>query len=450
MKEQRIDAEKHDSLDWRYPDGGLRAWLVVLGCFMYATTIMAYGLTWGVFQDYYHTNMFPNTSLSILSLAGGLQNFLMNFTAYLSGGLGDRYGYKVRSSRFHSRARLIALSSFLAYLCLLASAFTTKLFHVFLFQGVFLGISHGLSMPLYMSLPSQWFLKKRGLATGLAVSGAGIGGGIQSLVVRKLLVKVGFRNTLLIYSSMHGVVWIVALCLIKERRSPDQVQQKKRWIPERVDGRLYSVATSVFVGIFGFLAPFYFSTTYTKQFVPSIAHDPLKPVVPLVLMNFSGTLRFVFLIYDVASCIITNLIHSYSWIRLAGKLADYLGPMNVFFSSFFFGGLFQILIWTFAKTYAAIIVFSILSGLVGCWFISLLPVVCAELFGVEGLSTITGLMILANSPGQLAGAPIAGAIFSASGGSWVAVTMYSGGAMVLGSLCILYGELVRTSSIPDV
>ncbi|KAK0452071.1 major facilitator superfamily domain-containing protein [Desarmillaria tabescens] len=408
MKEQRIDAEKHDSLDWRYPDGGLRAWLVVLGCFMYATTIMAYGLTWGVFQDYYHTNMFPNTSLSILSLAGGLQNFLMNFTAYLSGGLGDRYGYK----------RLIALSSFLAYLCLLASAFTTKLFHVFLFQGVFLGISHGLSMPLYMSLPSQWFLKKRGLATGLAVSGAGIGGGIQSLVVRKLLVKVGFRNTLLIYSSMHGVVWIVALCLIKERRSPDQVQQKKRWIPERVDGRLYSVATSVFVGIFGFLAPFYFSTTYTKQFVPSIAHDPLKPVVPLVLMNFSAGFGRI----------------------LAGKLADYLGPMNVFFSSFFFGGLFQILIWTFAKTYAAIIVFSILSGLVGCWFISLLPVVCAELFGVEGLSTITGLMILANSPGQLAGAPIAGAIFSASGGSWVAVTMYSGGAMVLGSLCILYAR----------
>ncbi len=58
------------------------------------------------------------------------------------------------------------------------------------------------------------------------------------------------------------------------------------------------------------------------------------------------------------------------------------------------------LVWTFAKTYASIIVFSILNGLVGCWFLSLLPVVCAELFGIQGLLTITGFMVLANSPGE--------------------------------------------------
>lgn len=46
-------------------------------------------------------------------------------------------------------------------------------------------------------------------------------------------------------------------------------------------------------------------------------------------------------------------------------------------------------------------VFAALYGLVGCWFISLLPVVCAELFGVEGLSTITGFMILMNAPGSV-------------------------------------------------
>jgi len=54
--------------------------------------------------------------------------------------------------------------------------------------------------------------------------------------------------------------------------------------------------------------------------------------------------------------------------------------------------------WTFARSYSAIIVFSVLNGLIGCWFLGLLPVVCAELFGVEGLSTITGFMILMNSP----------------------------------------------------
>ncbi|PBK86442.1 MFS general substrate transporter [Armillaria gallica] len=342
MTKEKV-AEGHDEeksheagsypLEWQYPDVGARAWLVVLGCFMFASTCMAYGLVWGVLQDYYHTYMFPETSLSILSLAGGVQNILMNGTAYLSGGLGDRYGYK----------KLFILSSILTYLCLLASAFSTKLYLVFLFQGIFLGFSHGLGMPLYMSLPSQWFLEKRGVATGLAVSGSGICGGVSSLIVRKLLSTVGFRKTMLIYSSMHAVIWITALC----------------WLKERI---------------------------------------------------------------------------------LAGRLADYFGPINIFFSSFFFGGLFQLLIWTFAKTYASIIVFSILNGLVGCWFLSLLPVVCAELFGVQGLSTITGSMVLANSPGQMAGAPIAGPILSASGGNWVAVTMYSGGITVLGALCVLYAR----------
>ncbi|KAK0447184.1 major facilitator superfamily domain-containing protein [Armillaria borealis] len=399
-KEKSDEADSYP-LEWRYPDGGGRAWLVVLGCFMFAATCMAYGLVWGVLQDYYHTYMFPETSLSILSLAGGVQNFLMNGTAYLSGGLGDRYGYK----------RLLILSSILAYLCLLASAFSTKLYHIFLFQGIFLGFSHGLGMPLYMSLPSQWFLEKRGVATGLAVSGSGIGGGVSSLIVRKL-------KTMLIYSSMHAVIWIIALCLLKERVRPGQAEEKKRWLPERVDGRFYSVAISVFIGIFGYLGPFYFSTTYTKQFVPSIGKDSILAVIPLVVMNFSAGIGRI----------------------LAGRLADYFGPINIFFSSFFFGGLFQLLVWTFAKTYASIIVFSILNGLVGCWFLSLLPVVCAELFGIQGLSTITGFMVLMNSPGQMAGAPIAGAILSASGGNWVAVTIYSGGITVLGALCVLYAR----------
>lgn len=85
-----------------------------------------------------------------------------------------------------NRQRVIAISVSLAYLSLLASAFSTKVYHVFLFQGVCLGISQGLGMPLFVSMPSQWFYRKRGLATGLAISGSGIGGGVGSLIVRRL------------------------------------------------------------------------------------------------------------------------------------------------------------------------------------------------------------------------------------------------------------------------
>lgn len=38
--------------------------------------IRAWGVVWGVLQDYYATTLFPGTSLSVISLAGGLQNFV--------------------------------------------------------------------------------------------------------------------------------------------------------------------------------------------------------------------------------------------------------------------------------------------------------------------------------------------------------------------------------------
>jgi MFS family permease len=83
---------------------------------------------------------------------------------------------------------------------------------------------------------------------------------------------------------------------------------------------------------------------------------------------------------------------------VSGLIADRIGPVNAFFTSFFLGSLLQMIGWTFARSYTGIIVFSVLNGLIGCWFLGLLPVVCAELFGIEGLSTITGFMILMNSP----------------------------------------------------
>ncbi|KAJ7151334.1 major facilitator superfamily domain-containing protein [Mycena crocata] len=401
--------------EWTYPDGGLRAWLVVLGCFIMSSTCMGWGLVWGVFQDYYHTNRFPATSLSTLSLVGGLFSFSMNCAAYFFGGIGDRYGYK----------KMIALSCFLGYLCLLASAFATKLYQVFLFQGCLFGLSLGISMPLYMALPSQWFLDKRGLATGIAVAGSGIGGGIESLVVRPLLSNLGYRRTMLIYSNAYAILWALAWVMMAERRSPGYENLQKRWLPRNIGPTFYSIALSVFVGIFGYLSPYYFITTYVKSQVPSLDPKSLVVVVPLVVMNMSGGIGRI----------------------IAGRLADRLGPINMFFTSFFLGGLSQILIWTFAHSYAAVIVFSVIYGLVGCWFLGLLPVVCAQLFGMDDLATITGFMVLANSPGQLAGASIGGAVFSTSGGDWKAVSLYSGSVMLLGSCSVLYARFSHEKRI---
>ncbi|KAJ3869887.1 major facilitator superfamily domain-containing protein [Lentinula novae-zelandiae] len=399
-----------------YPDGGLRAWLVVLGCFLYACTVFGWGLNWGVLQDYYHTTMFPNTSLSVLGTIIGLANFV-SLTLVKRITDPNPNGFQ---------QKMIAISCSLAYLCLLASAFATKVYQLFLFQGCLLGLSQGIGMPLYFSLCSQWFLKRRGLATGIAVSGSGIGGGIETLLMRQLIVKIGYRNTMLTFSSVHAVIWIFAWFLLKERLAPGlNPTAKKRWLPKKITGSFCSVALSMFFGVFGYLPPYYLSATFTRQMVTTLDSNSLLVTVPLIVMNF---------------CLGIGRI-------TAGRLADIFGATNMFFCSFFIGGLLQMVFWTFARSYATIMVFSILNGLIGSWFMSLLPVVCAKLFGVEGLSTITGFMILANSPGQFVGTTIAAVVLSSSGNNWTAVSLYSGSMQIMGALCILYARFHKERSI---
>jgi MFS family permease len=68
---------------------------------------------------------------------------------------------------------MIAIGACCTFASLVVSAFVShSLPLLFVFQGAILGFSQGIGMPLFMSLPSQWFLEKRGLATGLATSGA--------------------------------------------------------------------------------------------------------------------------------------------------------------------------------------------------------------------------------------------------------------------------------------
>ena len=65
----------------------------------------------------------------------------------------------------------------------------------------------------------------------------------------------------------------------------------------------------------------------------------------------------------------------------------------VFFLSFFLGGILQMVFWPFTASYASVITFGAAYGLTGGVFMTLVPPVCAKVFGMENLATITGLMV---------------------------------------------------------
>ncbi|KAG9043339.1 hypothetical protein FS837_009735 [Tulasnella sp. UAMH 9824] len=130
---------------------------------------------------------------------------------------------------------------------------------------------------------------------------------------------------------------------------------------------------------------------------------------------------------------------------VVGLTADRIGVTNAFIASIFLSASAQLVLWNLANSYAVIMVFSVIVGAFGGCFISLLAPVTAQLFGTSKLATLTGLLIMFNLPGNLAGAPLAGAILSATGRNWHAAVSYSGAVQLAGVCVFLYAQLVLTA-----
>ena len=78
----------------------------------------------------------------------------------------------------------------------------------------------------------------------------------------------------------------------------------------------------------------------------------------------------------------------------------------------------------------------------GC-FLAVTTPLAAQLFGTQNLAGLTGTFNIFMTPGNLAAAPLAGLILSASGGNWHAPISYSGGVQIVAILIMFYGECFR-------
>ncbi|EJT99721.1 MFS general substrate transporter [Dacryopinax primogenitus] len=331
--------------------------------------------------------------------------------AFVVGKFADRYGYR----------QFIIAGCLTAFLAMLTAAFSTQLWQFFLTQGVLQGACIGLILPVAMSFPAQWFRCRRGLATGIVIAGSSFGGGAGSLMAQQLLNRLGLRYTLIFYSFYHLFLMTLAVFMLQDRPHPHSARFTKapiQWWDSTLFRKplFWSVAIATLFVVFGYLPPYFYIQLYTMEKLPDL--NPALYAVPAAVMNFSAAAG-----------------------RTAiGLLADRIGVVNAFFVSVLISGCMQLLFWNFATSFPAIICFSILVGFFGAAFLSMTSVIGAKLFGVQNLATLSGILLLFNMPGNAAGSPLAGAIFSASGGNWHAAITFSGMCSVVGAFCILYAR----------
>lgn len=108
---------------------------------------------------------------------------------------------------------------------LIGASFATKVWHLYLSQGISIGIAIGLIYIPSTAVIPQWFLKKRSFANGICAAGSGIGGLAICFATQGMLVSLGLPWTLRIMAAVVFLMNSVATLLARSRNEvvkPDE------------------------------------------------------------------------------------------------------------------------------------------------------------------------------------------------------------------------------------
>jgi MFS family permease len=194
-----------------FPDGGIEAWLVVLGGWCCLFCSFGWINCIGVFQEYYQLNLLKQYSSSTVSWIPSMEVFMMFFGGPIFGKVFDNYGPRY----------LLLGGTFFHVFGLMMTSLSTEYYQILLAQGVCSSL--GASAVFYgaMSSIGTWFFKKRATAFGIMASGSSLGGVVIPIMVEKLIPKIGFPWTMRAAAFMLLGMLIIANFTVKSRLAPN-------------------------------------------------------------------------------------------------------------------------------------------------------------------------------------------------------------------------------------
>ena len=111
------------------------------------------------------------------------------------------------------------------------SFFVSSLWHVYLFTGLFLGLGAAMSgFAVNSAMMPRWFQRGRGTATGIALSGSGIGILLLVPAIERLIAGAGWRAAYLAFGLLVLVGFAPVLWLLLRDR-PEDVGQSLDGLP---------------------------------------------------------------------------------------------------------------------------------------------------------------------------------------------------------------------------
>ncbi|KAL9944427.1 hypothetical protein ACHAO3_008555 [Verticillium nonalfalfae] len=393
-------SESHDRL-------GASRWAVLSAAF--GITFIAVGMpnSFGVFQEYYESTLFPNKPSPEIIIIGSLSSSLYMILGAFTGRLADVVGYQV----------VLISGSILIVGGLFAASFSTQFYQLVLSQGLAFGLGTALVYYPAVSSSGQYF-RRHGLVNGVVLSGGALGGCIGPYSVRIMIQRLGLPVTFRTLAAMSaGVLTFSCIAFTQARRRPRPRSRKLIDLRLLRDTRFLVILVSGTVAMTGFL-PRYFII-------------PASAVSQGIDKGYAAWLL--------------GLMNGLSIIgRLAvGSFADRYGKLTALITSFVLCGVGHVIFWLPAvmvgdedeKPVALMTLFVIFVGLLGSGFVSLIPVVMSDLFGAEDLASKVGLLNSIMGLGAFAGPSAVYAIVS-DGRDFSMAVLFSGLLMIVGGLML--------------
>ncbi|PIA18515.1 MFS general substrate transporter, partial [Coemansia reversa NRRL 1564] len=349
---------------------GWYAWGVVIsGCFMLMFSMGCVN-SYGTYQTYYHLHQFPDEPLANLAWVGTLQFAVMNIFGIPAG---------ILCERMDTRLVTFVGGVIMAVALIIASFCDSAPWKLILTQGIVFAFGAALVFVPSTSIPSQWFTKRRALAIGIVVAGSGIGGLWLTPATRAMIDQLGTGWALRITGIIVFVVNSIASLFMRGRI---KVKSREKIVDMSIfrDIRFILICVGATCGMCGYFTPFFSMPSFAEEIVGksnSFGNDLLT------VINAASTVG-----------------------RIAtGEVAATFGTINTMCMCTFVAGLSILVLWLPFETTGTLIACAIIYGMFCGGFIGLIPVVLAELWGVHRISTIIGLLYMANFVGAMVGAP---------------------------------------------
>ncbi|KAJ5103353.1 hypothetical protein N7532_003882 [Penicillium argentinense] len=393
-----------------YPEGGLEAWLVVLGSFLGLFGSLGLVNTIGTFQAYIETHQLKDYSSGSIGWIFGMYAFLTFFCGVQIGPIFDARGPRL----------LVLAGSVCEMAMIILVGFCTQYWHFMLVIGVLGGLGATLIFTPAISAIGHYFFEKRGVATGIAATGGSIGGIAFPLILQSLFPKIGWGWATRVVALICLIAFGFANLLIRSRL-PKRPFNKENILPDfRIfrEPRFALTTASVFFIEWGLFVPI--------SYISSYALDHGFPTA---------------LSYQIVA--ILN-VGSFFGRWLPGFFADYLGRFNTLIATVALCLLCNACLWLPAgDSLALLIVYAVLFGFASGSNISLTPVCVGQLCKTENYGRYYATAYTIVSFGTLTGIPIAGEILSRCNGQYWGLIAFTTVCYAAGLACCTAVKVIQ-------